>query len=135
SARTEPGRSVTVTASPERCARRINGMRTGPPRPDTRRLSSGSANAFIDRLPGWLRARTFGKIFETICHQVYLALTYESMGGRLMTARSAPPREAGMLLIDAHHHVWDLSRAEYPWLGPDLGVLNRDHRIDELLPM
>jgi len=40
-----------------------------------------------------------------------------------------------MLLIDAHHHVWDLSRAEYPWLGPDLGVLNRDHGMDELLPM
>ncbi len=40
-----------------------------------------------------------------------------------------------MLLIDAHHHVWDLGRAEYPWLGPDLEVLNRSIGMDELMPM
>lgn len=39
-----------------------------------------------------------------------------------------------MTRIDAHVHVWDLAAAEYPWLGPELGVLFRDHSLDELLP-
>lgn len=40
-----------------------------------------------------------------------------------------------MLLIDAHHHAWDLTRAEYPWLGPELGELNRSVGFDEFLPL
>lgn len=40
-----------------------------------------------------------------------------------------------MLLIDGHHHAWDLTRAEYPWLGPELGDLNRSIGVDEFLPL
>ena len=39
-----------------------------------------------------------------------------------------------MLVIDAHHHLWDPTRAEYPWLGPDMGDLNRTVRFEELEP-
>lgn len=40
-----------------------------------------------------------------------------------------------MVFIDAHHHAWDLTRAEYPWLGPDLGDLHRSISVDEFLPL
>lgn len=40
-----------------------------------------------------------------------------------------------MLLIDGHHHAWDLTRADYPWLGSELGDLNRSAGVDELLPL
>lgn len=39
-----------------------------------------------------------------------------------------------MSVIDAHQHVWDLSRVSYPWLGPGSGLLNRSYRIEELEP-
>ncbi|MDQ2845009.1 MAG: amidohydrolase family protein [Actinomycetota bacterium] len=46
---------------------------------------------------------------------------------------SAPPR-----VIDAHVHVWNLadspSRADYPWLGPQLPLLNRSYELTELAP-
>lgn len=50
------------------------------------------------------------------------------------TRRPAPPT-----LIDTHVHVWDLDGGgpfgvHYPWLGPDLPVLNRSYRLAELLP-
>jgi L-fuconolactonase len=37
-------------------------------------------------------------------------------------------------IIDAHQHVWDPSRAEYDWLGPELAPINRAIGFDELLP-
>lgn len=37
-------------------------------------------------------------------------------------------------IIDSHMHMWDIERAEYGWLGPEFGVLNRTHRIDEIEP-
>jgi L-fuconolactonase len=37
-------------------------------------------------------------------------------------------------IIDAHQHVWDLDRAEYSWLGPDAGPLNRTFELAEVLP-
>jgi L-fuconolactonase len=37
-----------------------------------------------------------------------------------------PPR------VDAHQHVWDPARAEYPWLTPDLGVLDRRYDGSEI---
>ena len=37
-------------------------------------------------------------------------------------------------VIDAHQHVWDLQRARYDWLGPDLGPINRTITFDELQP-
>jgi L-fuconolactonase len=36
-------------------------------------------------------------------------------------------------IIDAHQHVWDLDRAEYPWLGPEAGVLHRNFGIDDVV--
>ena len=37
-------------------------------------------------------------------------------------------------VIDAHQHVWDLDRAAYPWLGPELGPINRSIGFEELKP-
>ena len=37
-------------------------------------------------------------------------------------------------VIDAHQHVWDPTRAEYDWLGPDLFAINRAIDFDELAP-
>ncbi|MDH6180180.1 L-fuconolactonase [Microbacteriaceae bacterium SG_E_30_P1] len=36
--------------------------------------------------------------------------------------------------IDAHVHVWDLTRASYPWLGPDAGALYRNYAFDDIAP-
>ena len=38
------------------------------------------------------------------------------------------------LVIDAHQHVWNLRRARYDWLGPDLPAINRTIEFDELRP-
>ena len=38
------------------------------------------------------------------------------------------------MIIDAHVHVWDLGRAQYPWLGPSLGPINRTVRLEEVRP-
>ena len=38
------------------------------------------------------------------------------------------------MIIDAHQHVWDLASAEYPWLGPEQGSINRTIGFDELAP-
>lgn len=37
-------------------------------------------------------------------------------------------------VIDAHQHVWDPARADYPWLGEHFGPINRAFALDELLP-
>ncbi len=37
-------------------------------------------------------------------------------------------------VIDAHQHVWDLSRSRYDWLDSELAPLDRTIEIDELLP-
>jgi len=39
-----------------------------------------------------------------------------------------------MTIIDAHQHVWDLSRAEYAWLTSDLAPIDRTITFDELRP-
>jgi L-fuconolactonase len=36
--------------------------------------------------------------------------------------------------IDAHVHIWDLERAEYPWLGPEIGPLYRSVGFDDIAP-
>lgn len=38
------------------------------------------------------------------------------------------------MIIDAHQHIWNLERADYPWLGPELGAINRTMTFDELAP-
>jgi L-fuconolactonase len=35
-------------------------------------------------------------------------------------------------IIDTHIHIWDLDRAEYPWLKGDTSILNRTYTIDEI---
>jgi L-fuconolactonase len=39
-----------------------------------------------------------------------------------------------MALIDAHQHVWDPTRAEYSWLGPELEPINRTVTFAEVQP-
>ena len=38
------------------------------------------------------------------------------------------------MIIDAHQHVWDLTRARYDWLGPAMGPINRTITQAEALP-
>ncbi|MFC0680162.1 amidohydrolase family protein [Lysobacter korlensis] len=38
------------------------------------------------------------------------------------------------MILDAHVHVWDPARADYPWLGNGTGGLNRAIGLDELTP-
>ncbi|HEX4057204.1 MAG TPA: amidohydrolase family protein [Galbitalea sp.] len=37
-------------------------------------------------------------------------------------------------VIDAHQHVWDLTRSRYDWLGPDLAPIDRTIEFAELRP-
>jgi L-fuconolactonase len=37
-------------------------------------------------------------------------------------------------IIDAHQHVWDLTKASYPWLTADLAPIDRTITFDELKP-
>ena len=38
------------------------------------------------------------------------------------------------MLVDAHHHVWQLARGDYGWLTPDL-LIHRDYVLDDLRPL
>ncbi|CAN5524274.1 amidohydrolase family protein [soil metagenome] len=38
------------------------------------------------------------------------------------------------MIIDAHVHAWDPGRANYPWLGPGMGDLDRTIQFDEITP-
>lgn len=37
-----------------------------------------------------------------------------------------------MRVIDAHLHVWDLDRADYPWLGPQLAPIDVSHDVADV---
>lgn len=37
-------------------------------------------------------------------------------------------------MIDTHLHLWNLERGDYPWLGPELGPLNRTFDLGEIEP-
>ena len=39
-----------------------------------------------------------------------------------------------MIRVDAHHHVWRLSRGDYAWITPDLPI-HRDYTLDDLRPL
>lgn len=39
-----------------------------------------------------------------------------------------------MIRVDAHHHVWRVSRGDYAWLTPDLPI-HRDYTLDDLRPV
>lgn len=38
------------------------------------------------------------------------------------------------MIIDAHQHVWDLTRSPYSWLGPHVPQWNRTFTFDEVAP-
>ena len=38
-------------------------------------------------------------------------------------------------VVDAHHHFWDPSRRQYPWLGEELASIRRPFRPEELRPL
>ncbi|MBA8792998.1 L-fuconolactonase [Friedmanniella endophytica] len=38
------------------------------------------------------------------------------------------------VIIDAHQHIWDKSRADYPWLTQELAPVDRVFTFDELRP-
>lgn len=40
-----------------------------------------------------------------------------------------------MVRIDAHHHFWQLARADYGWLTPGLAPIYRDFGPDDLAPL
>jgi L-fuconolactonase len=37
-------------------------------------------------------------------------------------------------ILDAHHHLWKVSRGDYHWMTPDMTVLARDYLIEDLQP-
>ena len=39
------------------------------------------------------------------------------------------------MIVDAHHHFWDPSRREYPWMGPELDAIRRPFGPNELRPL
>jgi L-fuconolactonase len=39
------------------------------------------------------------------------------------------------MIVDAHHHFWDPTRAVYPWMGPDLAPIARPFGPAELAPL
>ena len=39
------------------------------------------------------------------------------------------------MIVDAHHHFWDPTRREYPWMGPDLEAIRRPFGPNELRPL
>jgi L-fucono-1,5-lactonase len=38
------------------------------------------------------------------------------------------------VILDAHHHLWRVSRGDYHWMSPDMTVLARDYLIEDLEP-
>jgi L-fuconolactonase len=39
------------------------------------------------------------------------------------------------VIVDAHHHIWDPSRADYPWLTDELAVIRRPFTPTDLEPL
>jgi len=39
------------------------------------------------------------------------------------------------MTVDAHHHFWDPSRREYPWMGEELSAIRRRFGPEELRPL
>jgi L-fuconolactonase len=39
------------------------------------------------------------------------------------------------LIVDAHHHFWDPTRREYPWMGAELAAIRRPFGPNELRPL
>ncbi len=39
------------------------------------------------------------------------------------------------MIVDSHHHFWDPSRREYPWMGDELAEIRRRFGPDDLRPL
>ena len=39
------------------------------------------------------------------------------------------------MIVDAHHHFWDPSRADYPWMTDELAAIRRPFGPDDLSPL
>jgi L-fuconolactonase len=39
------------------------------------------------------------------------------------------------MIVDAHHHLWDPTRADYPWLTDELARIRRAFTTDDLAPL
>jgi L-fuconolactonase len=39
------------------------------------------------------------------------------------------------MIVDAHHHFWDPSRADYPWMTDDLAAIRQPFGPDDLAPV
>lgn len=39
------------------------------------------------------------------------------------------------MIVDAHHHFWDPTRREYPWMDDDLAAIRRPFAPDDLRPL
>src|SRR5262249_20841712 len=49
-------------------------------------------------------------------------------GGTTAPGRRSP-------VVDAHHHLWDPARADYPWLTDELAPIRRRFGPEDLLPL
>ena len=45
---------------------------------------------------------------------------------------STGPSGVSYELIDTHLHIWDLERGDYPWLGPESGILYRTYTTEQV---
>ncbi|TMC03525.1 MAG: amidohydrolase, partial [Chloroflexi bacterium] len=39
------------------------------------------------------------------------------------------------MIVDAHHHFWDPSRRDYPWMGDELVAIRRPFGPNDLRPL
>ncbi|MEW2120654.1 amidohydrolase family protein [Streptomyces sp. NPDC005474] len=53
----------------------------------------------------------------------------------MTAAQTVRPAQTGPGIVDAHHHVWDLSVRDQDWIsGDELAPLRRDFTLDDLVP-
>ena len=50
-------------------------------------------------------------------------------------ANFALPQSSSMPRIDAHHHFWQYTQEEYPWIDPSMAALRRDFLVADLEPL
>nr|WP_189929800.1 amidohydrolase family protein [Streptomyces sulfonofaciens] len=56
-------------------------------------------------------------------------------GGEPDLGPPAPPASAPRAIVDAHHHVWDLSVRDQDWItGPAMAPIRRNFTVDDLAP-
>ena len=55
----------------------------------------------------------------------------QTSGATNMTLKNTPP-SSEFSIVDSHQHFWQLSRGDYKWLSPQLGVLYKDYLPEHL---